>query len=84
MDLNKIKSNELVEDNAFLVSQGVKGFVVVDKQSIGAVKTVDFQNTITKEIVTVTVEGTCIKYDGRKIDLSNMLAKISKILRVKL
>lgn len=84
MEIQKNIEREIVEDNKFLVSEGIKGFVVVNKVNIGAVKSIDFKNVINEEITTVVVENGIIKYDGLKIDLPNMLGKVEKILRVRL
>lgn len=84
MEIQKNIQREIIEDNEFLVSQGIKGFVVVDKVNIGAVKSIDFKNVINEEITTVVLENGIVKYDGLKIDLSNMISKVEKILRVRL
>jgi len=84
MEIQKNIEREIVEDNAYLVSERIKGFIVVNKVNIGAVKSIDFQNVINEEITTVVLENGIVKYDGLKIDLPNMLGKVEKILRVRL
>jgi len=65
------------------VGIGIKDFTVVGKQTLGAVKTIDLLMT-NGQATTVTVEGSCIRYDGRVITTRNMLPICSKILRVAL
>jgi len=84
MDLGKIIENEIVQDNAYLESKGIKNYQIVDKISIGENKSIDFRNMDTGLVATVVVEGSCIKYDGRVINIPNMLSVCSKVLGIAL
>ena len=85
MDLVKLKNNEIVKDNQYLVANGITNWLIVDKIIIGDNKTIDFENTETGATAQVFVEGRgVIRYDGREINLPNMMGICEQVLGVKL
>ncbi len=85
MDLAKIIANEIKEDNNFLRSKDVNNFEIVDKITIGEVKSIDFRNLDTGAITTVLVQGRgVISYNSREIDLPNMMLICEQVLGVSL